>query len=324
MRGRRRRDRRAVWVLTALVVLAAAAAASAWTLRGDTGAPEADTEGPVLAELRAAGPLTLAHFSGGTLYADGRAIPYDGPEGQVVDAGPDVLLRTPDGRVVRIDKAGRVTEIGSNAAAAPVVDAAARYVAWPVSPDSRYPTHTGVTVWDLEAERAVGQPAFPFPPGADGPAPVALDRSARAYLAAPDGRLWAWDRVNNLQVVSGVSDVDAVAGGGAGLVIHSGETSTNFPKPEPDELVDGQPVSGAQAAWSRTGAVAWFDGSDLRVAAEDSDDGVKVGWPTDAEPGRIAWESDNAFVVLPESSKQPAIRCYVGNDDCRVVAKSAG
>ncbi|WP_109505319.1 hypothetical protein [Nocardioides speluncae] len=298
-----------------------AAAAGVWFGRGDDDST-GEATGPVLADLDGAGPLTLAHFSNGTLYADSRPIPYGGPGGDVVDAGPDVLLRTLDGRVVRIDRTGRVTELGSGASAVPVVDAAAKYAVWPLSPDSRFPTHTGVLVWDLSAARAVGQPAFPFPPGPEGPAPVALDGSARAYIAAPDGRLWAWDREKNTYVLDTPDKVESVATGGTGLVVSTSDTSTNYREPYPAGLGEGHAVDGAQAAWSPTGAVAWFEGSDLRVAADGTGDGDQLGWPTDLEPGRIVWESGTAFVVLPEASEQPAIRCYVGNDDCRVVAES--
>lgn len=299
-----------------------AGGAGVWFARGDE--EPAEAKRPVLADLTTTEPLTLAHFTDGQLYADGEAIPYDGPEGKVVDAGSAILLRTSDGRVVRINKAGGVTEIGSGASEVPVVDGTGRYAAWPLSPDSKSPTHTGVMVWDLDDARKVGQPAFPFPPGPDGPAPIALDHSGRVYITDPKGQLLGWDPERNTYVVSGVSKVDSVAGGDAGLVIRSGDTTTNYPNPEAPGLGDGQSIRSTHVAWSRTDTVAWFDGSDdVQVASDGSRGGDPIGWPADVGRGRIVWERGEAFVVLPASPKDPVIRCDVGDGNCSLVAKDS-
>lgn len=273
----------------AAIVAVAAVAGGIWFVRGyaDGGPSDGDDEVRI-ADLGVGGPLLLPHFRNERLYIGGQQVPYAGPQGGLVQAGDAALLRTQDGRVVQIDRDGKVTQLGTGAADTPVVSG--WYAAWSMSPIALTPSHTAVTIWNLVDGRLVGEPAFPFPfpPVSDGPPEVTLAPDGRVYLTDPEGDSWAWDARDGMQ--RGQVPAASVPAGAATDAVRS---------------------PGGKTA-------AWFDDSALLLGADNKSH--EVGWPTDAEPGEIVWESDQSFVVLPGSADQPVIRCYAANAGCRVVA----
>jgi hypothetical protein len=322
---RRRRDRRRPTVtVLAAVVAAATLAGGIWFVLGDADGSASDqADGVRIADLGVGGPLLTPHFSNGRLYADGGEVPYNGAEGELVEATDGIVLRTLDGRVVLIDDAGKATSIGDNAAALPVVSTVGRYAAWPVRPEVDRPSHTGVVVWDLQAGRVVGTPAFPFSRAA-GDGQLAIDRFGRTYAVSPDQQLWVWDRLRKafqLHPVPDAPKVDTVGGGGEGVIVRTGDSWRRTS--DPDEFVPGLEIAGTEVAWNDGATVAWFDDAGLHLQTGTSETeltGGEVAWPVDAEPGEIVWESDGSFVVLPGGADQPVIRCYAANAGCRVVA----
>lgn len=280
------------WKLLAVmaaVVAAAAVTGGIWFVRGYADGPTSDRDDGVrIADLGVGGPLLLPHFRNERLYIAGQQVPYAGPEGGLVEAGETALLRTQDGRLVQIDRDGGVIQLGTGAADTPVVSG--RYAAWSMSPIALSPSHTGVTVWDLAGGRLIGQPAFPFPfpPTSDGPPELTLDPDGRVFLTGPEGDAWAWDARGGMQ--RGQAPAASVPAGAATDAVRSPNGKT----------------------------AAWFDDDSLLLGADNKS--RAAGWPVDAEPGEIVWESDQSLVVLPDGADQPAIRCYAANAGCRVVA----
>lgn len=311
--------RRLIAVLAVLVGLAVAG--GLWITRGDGSVPARLDPRTRVDEMGTGGRLLIPHFSDGVLYAEGRVVPYDGPEGELVEVYNGMLLRTPDGRIVLIDHNGGATPLASNAAAVPVVAPYGKYAAWPVTPAVEEPTHTGVVVWSLEGGETLGEPAFPFPPRAERPNLLSLDVFGRTYLNGPENTVWEWDPWLNLHV--------GCDGRNLGCAKQPPQARRWRPPLRQVEESPIRPLAGTPShaiVGPGLETTAWFDGSTLYVATSTTVYGKivqtkdEVAWPVDADPGEIVWEGDESFVVLPGDADQPVIRCYVANAECRVVA----
>ncbi|HYH35331.1 MAG TPA: hypothetical protein VD814_09300 [Nocardioides sp.] len=282
-----RRRRRSAWLrgVSALGIVAVVVAATTWW----TGRAEDVERGEV---SPASNPLPVPWYADGRLHLARVVVEVSGVEHLV--SVPDGVVYTDDaGRVVQVDAAGKVSELGETVAGSRlVVEPDNGWVAW-ADPGDGDPE---LVVRDTLADAEVGRRSLAGsaggggqPVGASGPIAV---EDERIYYSSPDGD-FAWEPLIDVSFALSGTMVDTAEGA---RVTRSGDVLRVTPVP----YRTGTVIDAEDARLTRDGAYAFAEQADDLVVY-DVESGTPIERMYSPSDAPVAWsyhEGTFVFAVL--------------------------